>query len=111
MFALVIFILSFVLQLFLPWWSSAILCFVIGAYFSGKLKKAFLSGFLGLGALWLLVALYAQIQNQNILAAQLAILFSLPSGWFLPFISGLLGGLIGGLSILSGKWIGQLRQS
>ena len=91
-------IVCFVLQSFLPWWTLAIGAFAV-AYFSGnKSYLSFAAGFLGVAILWLGMAYYIDSSTHSILTEKVNKL--LPLNSFV--LTGLIGGLIGGLSALTG---------
>lgn len=96
--------LGFVLTMFLPWWSVAILAFVIG--FSLKVDgwQAFLAGFAGMMGLWMTYAIFMDYQNGAILSTKVAELFQLPQSNYLIYITGFIGGLIGGMGALTGRY-------
>lgn len=91
-------IVCFVFQSFLPWWTL-----VVGAggtaYFSAnKAFKSFAAGFIGASLLWLGMAYYLDITTQSIITEKVNKL--LPLNSFL--LTGLIGGIVGGLSALTG---------
>src|ERR1700744_4545803 len=100
---LFILFLSFICGYFLPWWVIALIAF-IAAYFLGKTSgQSFWSGFGSVFIAWSILILLKTIPNDNILASRVIQLFPLPHYWILLlFISALIGGLVGGLSALSG---------
>ena len=99
---LIILILSFASGYFLPWWVVAIAAF-LSAFFIGKTSaQSFWSGFSAVFIVWTVLALFKSIPNNNILAKRVAVLFQLPNWILLLLITALIGGLVGGLSALSG---------
>jgi hypothetical protein len=91
---LIILILSFASGYFLPWWVIAIAAF-LSAFFIGKTSgQSFWSGFAAVFIVWTVLALFKTIPNDNMLAKRVAVLFLL--------ITSLIGGLVGGMSALSG---------
>ena len=100
---LIILILSFASSYFLPWWAAAIIAF-IAAFVIGKTStRSFWSGFGAVFIVWTVLALFKSIPNDNILASRVIQLFPLPHWWvLLLLIAALIGGLVGGLSALSG---------
>ncbi|MGZ4001515.1 MAG: hypothetical protein ACXVIY_12825 [Mucilaginibacter sp.] len=102
---LVILILSIICSYFLPWWFVAVIAFV-PAYFLGKTPgKAFLVGFLAVFIAWTLLALFKSMPNENILATRVAHLMQLPNWMLLLIVTGVIGGLVGGLAALSGTLV------
>ena len=100
---LIILILSFIASYFLPWWIVALIAF-LAALFLGKTSgRSFWSGFGGVFIVWVVLALLKSIPNDNMLASRVIQLFPLPHSWILLlFIIALIGGLVGGMSALSG---------
>jgi hypothetical protein len=100
---LIILILSFAGGYFLPWWIVAIAAFG-AAYFIGKTSaQSFWSGFAAVFIGWMILALFKSIPNDHILAGRVVQLFPIPHDWiWLLVITALIGGIVGGMSALSG---------
>ncbi len=101
---LIILILSFASGFFLPWWVVAIAAFLT-AIFAGKTAgQAFISGFGAVFIVWIVLALFKSVPNDEILVKRIAGLFFLPPSWWglVLVITGLIGGLVGGFAALSG---------
>lgn len=100
---LIILILSFASGYFLPWWVVAIAAF-LAALFVGKTPtQSFLSGFAAIFIGWTVLALFKSIPNDHILASRVVKLFPLPDNWiWLLALTALIGGIVGGMSALSG---------
>jgi hypothetical protein len=99
---LIILILSFAGGYFLPWWIIAIAAF-LAAFFIGKTPvQSFWSGFIAIFIGWTVLELFKSVPNDHILANRVATLFHLPSWVLLLLITSLLGGIVGGMSALSG---------
>ena len=88
--------------LYFPWWSMAVCCFLVTLLIKGSNTSAFFSGFLGLFLLWTIQAYNMHYSTDGILSDKVAELFSLPGGFTLAFIAGLIAGIVGGFSALSG---------
>lgn len=99
---IVVFTLSLLSGLFLPWWTIAIIAFIVGFYLASSSTIAYFSGFLSLLLLWSGFALFLDIQNQSILSSKISHLFSLPHPLLLIFITGMVGGLVAGFASLTG---------
>lgn len=95
---------AWILSLFLPWWSLAIPCVVLGAWLGRSGFRSFLFGFLGIGILWLAQSTVTNIANNGILASRISEMLSLPNSFVLIVITILVGGLAGGLSTLTGYY-------
>jgi membrane-bound ClpP family serine protease len=100
-----IIVLGFIAQLFLPWWIIAIVCFLIGLTFIEKTKYALLAGFFGVFVLWGLTALVKTAQNDFILINRMSELLPIHNTWLLMLATAVLGGLIGLMSTLSGYFL------
>jgi hypothetical protein len=99
---LIILILSFASGYFLPWWVVAIAAF-LSAFFIGKTSwQSFASGFGGVFLAWVGLALSKSIPNDHMLAKRVAQLFQLPHWTLILLITAIIGGLLGGMSALSG---------
>jgi hypothetical protein len=103
-------LLSFIAGLQFPWWSIAIIAFLVALFIGQSVGRSFLSGFLGVFLLWFIVSLWIDTKNENILSHKIAQLFPLGGSSFLlilvtAFIGALVGGFaaISGASLLSGK--------
>ena len=88
--------------LYFPWWSMAICAFFAGAIIAGKNLSTFFSGFVALGFLWLIQAFIIHNDSSGILSNKIAELFGLGDGIYMVIISGIIAGLVGGFSTLSG---------
>lgn len=87
-----------------PWWLFTLPVFVISFFIGGQSgKSAFFAGFTGVGTLWYIAALYTDYKNESLLSEKIAALFELPYTWLIFLITGLIGGMLGGLSALCGK--------
>lgn len=99
-------LLSFAAGLYLPWWSLALVSFLVSFFMYQKAGLAYISGFLGLFLLWGLLAMWIDIQNEHILSTRMAELFPLGGESFLLIlVTALLAGIIGGLAALSGHFL------
>ncbi len=99
---IIILIISFAGGFFMPWWVAAIIAFV-AAFFAAKTPAhAFWSGFAALVVVWMALALLKTIPNDHLLATRVAKLFGLPGWGYLLIVTCLIGGVVGGLSALSG---------
>jgi hypothetical protein len=96
-------------QYFLPWWSLVIPALVIGFMFARSGVEAFFSALIGIGLLWLGMALYIDATTGSMLSQKIASLFPGKSIWVLRLITVLVGGLTGGFAALAGYSIKPLR--
>ena len=99
-------LLSFVVGLYLPWWSIAIAAFVSVLLIPLASGRAFLAGFAGVFLLWFLLALWIDVKNQHILSTKVAEIFPLGGSSFaIILVSSVIGALVGGLGALSGSYL------
>jgi hypothetical protein len=99
---LIILILSLAGGYFLPWWMVAIIAFLATLFLDKTSGQSFWSGFGGVFAAWVILALIKSIPNDNMLAQRVAKLFQLPNWILILLVTALIGGLVGGMSALSG---------
>lgn len=99
---LIIALVAFVLQLFLPWWILAVVTFFLAFWLAPKAGQAFLAGFAGIGVGWLGLSLFQHIRNEGLLTAKVATLFTLPHPVLLILVTVIISSLVGGFSALAG---------
>lgn len=109
---LLIFLLSFIAGIFLPWWSIAIVAFLVALLLPQSLGRSFLAGFSGIFFLWAIVALWIDLKNESVLSVKIAELFPLQgSTMLLIFITALVGALVAGFAAMSGSSIRLLKRN
>ncbi|WP_342647289.1 hypothetical protein [Mucilaginibacter sp. CSA2-8R] len=101
-------ILSLAASYILPWWTIAIMAFVASLLMANRAAQAFWSGFAALFLAWMVLSLFKSMPNEHQLAERVAQLFGLPHWTLLLLITCVIGGLVGGLSALSGYYIKQV---
>lgn len=124
---LLILLLSWLAQSFLPFWTAAIVAFAVGLLLSQKRKRrlygkstppprAFLAGFFALFFLWGVTAFLLDHANGSLLSLDIFTLI-FQSEEALPYpslvmvaLSAFIGGLIGGFSAMSGNLLGEAIQ-
>ena len=96
--------------LYFPWLTIAIAAFVAVLLIPMGSGKAFLSGFLGIFVLWLLLAWWIDLKNQHVLSKKVAQIFPLAgSSFLLILVTAFIGGLVGGLAAMSGSYLRRSR--
>lgn len=95
---------AFLLEMFFPWWVISVAGFLGGFLFYQKGGLSFLSGFAGIFLFWAVSALLLDVGNDFILSARIATLLQLPVSFSLIPITGIVGGLVGGFSSLTGTY-------
>jgi hypothetical protein len=94
-------VVCLVLQLFLPWWSLAVGAAVVAFFFDQSGWRAFLGGFVAAFLLWGAAAAWLNSSGGSLLADRLNQLLPVNS----LLLTGLVGGLVGGLAALTGKLV------
>lgn len=99
---------SFWAEQVFPWWSAVVCAALIAALIPTSGRKAFISGFAGVGLLWLLCALIFSFQTDFLLTERVALLFGVNSSALIILLTVMIGAIAGGMGALVGN---QLRQS
>jgi hypothetical protein len=103
---ILILLLSFCACLYFPWWSIAIVAFIVSAIIQQKPWLAFLSGFIALFLLWGGLSFWISTNNDNILAHRVSLLIlKTESAFALIAVTALIGALVGGFGALTGSFI------
>jgi hypothetical protein len=97
---LLIVVLSALLQLFMPWWIVAVVPFAV--YFWRPARSAFWISFLAIAVVWFGYGYYLHLISDGAMSDRIAGIFSLSNGYLLLFVTAFIGGLVGGISGLSG---------
>ena len=96
--------LSFIAGLFLPWWSIALVAFLVSLLLVQSLGRSFLAGFTGIFLLWAALALWIDTQNESLLSQKIAQVFPLGgSSVLLILVTALVGALVGGFAAMTGS--------
>lgn len=99
----IILILSLAVSFVLPWWIVAIISFLTALLIAKGSAHAFWSAFAAIFIVWVAMALFKSVPNDHILAIRVAHLLPLGGKWILLLlITALIGGLVAGMSALSG---------
>jgi hypothetical protein len=98
-------ILSFLVQLFLPWWSLAVVAFACSFMLGRKAATTFFTGMLASGLVWLIMALYIHFTRGDLMTDKMAVLLALPSSLILYLASFFIAGIEGGLAAISGFYL------
>lgn len=101
-------LLSYAAEHFFPWWSVVICALVVAIGFDLNKITAFLGGFVAVSLLWMLVATIIDVKTNAILSNKIALLLGLQSTTSLILLTGMIGGIVGGLGALSGQQIRTL---
>ena len=96
--------LSFATCLYLPWWSIAIVCFIVAALIPQRPGIAFLCGFLSLFILWAGLSFWISNNNAHVLAHKISVvILKKDDPNLLIIVTGLIGAIVGGFAALTGS--------
>jgi hypothetical protein len=99
-------LLSFAFCLYLPWWSIAVVAFIVAALIPQKPFLGFLSGFIALFLLWGITAFVISSNNGDILAHKISMLIlKMDNPLLLVVMTAFIGGLVGGFASLAGSYL------
>jgi hypothetical protein len=97
-------LVSYLSGAILPWWCTFPLVAIIYALLRLSPGYSFLFGFASLFLLWGTVALVMDVANHHLLSKKISVLFMQNERYgFLILITAFIGGLVGGLSALTGS--------
>ncbi len=99
---LIILVVGFIAHQFLPYWATAVVAGLVGLLFRYENSAAsFAAGFAAGTLLWSSYAWFLNSANLNSLSGMLGELFK-TNGAYLVYVTGLAGGLLGGLGAMTG---------
>lgn len=93
-------VVAYVLEFFLPWYSLAFAAFGVSIVLQSK--SNFLAGFLGIALLWFMAAWFIDSNAASGLAERVAQIFPVHKKIYLMLIGALLAGLVGGFAAVAG---------
>ena len=97
-------VLSIILSQFLPWWSVMVAAIITGYAIGLKGGYIFTIPFLAIALLWMVHAFWLGNVNDFILAKKIAVLLPLQgSPYLLILVTGVIGGIAGGVAGVFGK--------
>ena len=97
-------VLAVVFSFFLPWWSAMLAAFITAVVFSLKHAAVFFTPFLAVFVFWAGYSFLLANGNDFILAKKIAVLLPLGgSPSLLILVTGIVGGLAGGVAGIFGK--------
>jgi hypothetical protein len=103
---LLIALLSVAACLYLPWWSIAIVAFIVAAVIPQRPLKSFFTGFISLFLLWGSLAWFLSSNNNHLLAHKISLLFlKMDNPFFLIAVTAMIGALVAGVASLAGSFV------
>ena len=94
--------ITYLVSPYFTWWTNMCAAFVICFLLPSSMLNAFIAGFLGAGLVWLGQAWVLDVANQSNFTNIILQLFPIDDPILLILVTGLLGGISGGLAGLSG---------
>ena len=97
-------IASIIIMAWTPWWTIAIVAFIVGAAMITQPIKGFLGGFVAGFIVWVACIFYLDSGNQISASSMMGEVIGGLSGFMVVVVSGLIGGLVSGLGAMSGVY-------
>ncbi len=99
-------LLSFAACLFFPWWSIAVVAFIVSVLIRQTPLSSFFTGFIALFLLWGILSFWISANNNDILAHRMSILILKNDNPFLLIIiTALIGAIVAGFAALTASYI------
>jgi hypothetical protein len=99
-------LLSFCTCLYFPWWSIAIVAFLVAALIPQTPVASFVAGSIALFLLWGILCFWISTDNDDILSHRVSLLiFKTDNPFLLIISSALTGALVAGLAALTASYI------
>lgn len=95
---IVVIIASFLLQMVMPWWAIVVISFATCGLIGKTGRISFWQPFLAILLLWIGMALLKSFPNHHVLATRVAEMLGVKLWPVVLAITGLLGGLVAGIS-------------
>lgn len=95
--------ITYFLSPFFTWWTGMLAAFLVCMIITPSTGlNAFIAGFLGVGLVWLGVSWVLDVANQSSFSSKIVELFPVDDSILLILVTGLVGGLSGGLAAITG---------
>jgi hypothetical protein len=101
-------LLSYGAEHFLPWWTIGICAAIVAVGLPLNRITALLGGFTAIALFWMVAATLIDVRTNSILSVKIAPLLGFQSSTLLILLTGLVGGIVGGLGALSGQLLRTL---
>ena len=106
---ILIMLLSFTACLYFPWWSIAIVAFIVTAIIPQSALMSFISGFFSILILWGALSFWISNNNRHILAHKVSlVILKVDNPYLLMLASALVGALVAGSAALAGSHLRKL---
>ncbi|UXP32132.1 hypothetical protein N6H18_17455 [Reichenbachiella agarivorans] len=105
---LLIAIFSYLLSLVMPWWILILVAGILSFILPGGNFNAILSGLLGGGLLWMVMAWKVDVETNSIMSTKIIQLFPIDDVNMIIIATGVLGGIAGALGAFTGNSFRQI---
>jgi hypothetical protein len=102
---LLIALIALILSFIMPWWSIVIAGFVVAAAMIDEAGPAFISGFLGITFLWIIMTILRDSGSNVSVAETLGDVVGGVPAYLMFLITGITGGFVGGLGAMTGTFV------
>lgn len=103
-------VLSYLCGLLLPWWTIAVVAFVVAYFMKLRPIQAFASGFVAIFLLWFILSFTMSAANEHALATSMAgVIFKGSSPYLLIIVSALTGGIVAGLAAITAAYLNPVQ--
>lgn len=104
-----ILVLGFLAQMYFPWWSVAVVAFLVGCFVHVSASSSMAYGTAAVTLLWCTYAGFQSSANSGIMSGVISDMFGgKVSGTQFIFVTGLIGGLVGGFAAMTGTMLRDL---
>lgn len=106
---ILIMLLSFTACIYFPWWSIAIVAFIVTAIIPQSAVMSFISGFFSLFILWGVLSFWISNNNGHIFTHKVSlVILRVGNPYLLMLASALIGALVAGSAALAGSHLRKL---
>jgi hypothetical protein len=97
-YSIILVVIGALVGIYLPWYAMGVAFGLVAYVLNMPLKSSFLTGFLAGFVLWVVSALWLDLQHPSTLPSRMALVFPLKGNVFALFVlTGVLGGLFSGI--------------
>ncbi|WP_456459552.1 hypothetical protein [Reichenbachiella sp.] len=100
--------LTYLLGLIAPWWLAIIAAALVAFFMPGNNFNAFLSGFMGVGLVWMVMAWKVDVETNSIMSNKMVQIFPVDDVSMLIIITAIIGGMAGALGAFTGNSFRQI---
>ncbi len=106
---ILIMLLSFTACLYFPWWSIAVVAFIVTVIIPQSAIMSFISGFFSLFILWGVLTFWISNSNGHVFAQKVSlVILKTGNPYLLMLLSALIGALVAGFAALAGSFVKKL---